>query len=199
MGVMIPRCLDLFVALLGVLKAGGAYVPMDPDYPPDRLALMMEDSEVHPKPVCTARASLRTVGADNCQSAGTRAAEPGRSVRSGVCADQGTCYHGAHHAVHPVFRHVLPHTAASSRGSKHAMCIQVDTQWDSVAGEPAASLGARATASNMCYIIFTSGSTGRPKGTVLQHNSVINYLLGMVRCARLATGPAYRSLCNQHS
>jgi len=35
----------LVVALLGVLKAGGAYVPMDPSYPPDRLALMMEDSE----------------------------------------------------------------------------------------------------------------------------------------------------------
>ena len=45
-GVMIPRSLHLVVALLGVLKAGGAYVPMDPDYPPDRLALMMEDSEV---------------------------------------------------------------------------------------------------------------------------------------------------------
>ena len=45
-GVMMERSLDLIVALLGVLKAGGAYVPMDPDYPPERLALMMEDSEV---------------------------------------------------------------------------------------------------------------------------------------------------------
>ena len=45
-GVMMERSLDLIVALLGVLKAGGAYVPMDPGYPPDRLALMLEDSEV---------------------------------------------------------------------------------------------------------------------------------------------------------
>ena len=45
-GVLMDRSLDLIVALLGVLKAGGAYVPMDPNYPPDRLALMMEDSEV---------------------------------------------------------------------------------------------------------------------------------------------------------
>ena len=44
-GVMMERSLDLAVALLGVLKAGGAYVPMDPSYPLDRLALMMEDSE----------------------------------------------------------------------------------------------------------------------------------------------------------
>ena len=45
-GVMMERSLELMVALLGVLKAGGAFVPMDPSYPPDRLALMMEDSEV---------------------------------------------------------------------------------------------------------------------------------------------------------
>ena len=44
-GVMMDRSLNLIVALLGVLKAGGAYVPMDPSYPPDRLTLMMEDSE----------------------------------------------------------------------------------------------------------------------------------------------------------
>ena len=50
-GVMMERSLDLFVALLGVLKAGGAYVPMDPSYPPDRLALMMEDSEVRGLPL----------------------------------------------------------------------------------------------------------------------------------------------------
>ena len=44
-GVMIPRSLHVMVALLGVLKAGGAYVPMDPSYPPDRLVIMLEDSE----------------------------------------------------------------------------------------------------------------------------------------------------------
>ncbi len=45
-GVMLERSMELVVALLGVLKAGGAYVPMDPSYPADRLALMMEDTEV---------------------------------------------------------------------------------------------------------------------------------------------------------
>jgi amino acid adenylation domain-containing protein len=34
---------DVAVAVLGVLKAGAAYVPIDPEYPPDRLAYMLED------------------------------------------------------------------------------------------------------------------------------------------------------------
>ncbi len=45
-GLMLPRSLDYIVAVMGVLKAGGAFIPMDPTYPPDRLAMMLEDSEV---------------------------------------------------------------------------------------------------------------------------------------------------------
>jgi amino acid adenylation domain-containing protein len=43
-GVCVNRSLDMLVGLLGVLKAGGAYVPMDPAFPKDRLAYMLEDS-----------------------------------------------------------------------------------------------------------------------------------------------------------
>src|SRR5690349_24461897 len=34
----------MVVGLLGVLKAGTAYVPLDPGYPAERLAFMVEDS-----------------------------------------------------------------------------------------------------------------------------------------------------------
>jgi len=43
-GVALERSLDLVVTLLGVLKAGAAYVPLDPDYPRERLAFVIEDA-----------------------------------------------------------------------------------------------------------------------------------------------------------
>ena len=43
-GIALPRCLDMWIAVLGVLKAGGAYLPLDPAYPEARLAYMRGDA-----------------------------------------------------------------------------------------------------------------------------------------------------------
>src|SRR5262249_38508860 len=42
-GICAERSLEMVVGLLGILKAGGAYVPIDPSYPADRLAYMVQD------------------------------------------------------------------------------------------------------------------------------------------------------------
>jgi amino acid adenylation domain-containing protein len=45
-GICLERSLDLVASILAVLKAGAAYVPLDPSYPPERLAFMMEDAAI---------------------------------------------------------------------------------------------------------------------------------------------------------
>ena len=44
-GIYVQRSLDMVIAVLGVLKAGAAYVPLDPSYPRERLAWMLEDAQ----------------------------------------------------------------------------------------------------------------------------------------------------------
>lgn len=55
-GLYTARSLDLLVGALAILKAGGGYVPLDPAYPPDRVALYIEDSGA---PVIVAQAALQ--------------------------------------------------------------------------------------------------------------------------------------------
>jgi amino acid adenylation domain-containing protein len=45
-GICLERSLEMIVGLLGILKAGGAYVPLDPAYPKDRLAFILEDTQI---------------------------------------------------------------------------------------------------------------------------------------------------------
>ena len=45
-GLCVERSLDMVVGLLAILKAGGAYLPLDPGYPRERLAFMLEDAQV---------------------------------------------------------------------------------------------------------------------------------------------------------
>jgi len=54
-GICVDRSTELVVAMLGVLKAGSYYLPLDPDYPADRLAFMLQDSRV---PVLLTTAAL---------------------------------------------------------------------------------------------------------------------------------------------
>jgi amino acid adenylation domain-containing protein len=45
-GLMMERSIEMVVAVLGILKAGAAYLPLDPAYPQERLAWMMDDAQV---------------------------------------------------------------------------------------------------------------------------------------------------------
>lgn len=45
-GVLLPRTIDLMVAIIGILKAGAVYVPFDPEQPAQRLARIAKDANL---------------------------------------------------------------------------------------------------------------------------------------------------------
>lgn len=45
-GICVERSFEMIIALLAVFKAGGAYLPLDSNYPEERLAFMVEDSQI---------------------------------------------------------------------------------------------------------------------------------------------------------
>jgi len=45
-GLYMERSLEMVIGIYGIIKAGGAYVPLDPEYPSDRVAFMIEDTDV---------------------------------------------------------------------------------------------------------------------------------------------------------
>ncbi|RCJ21836.1 non-ribosomal peptide synthetase [Nostoc minutum NIES-26] len=55
-GICLERSWELVVGLLAILKAGGAYIPLDPKYPQERLAFMLQDAQA---PVLLSQNQLR--------------------------------------------------------------------------------------------------------------------------------------------
>ncbi|HLZ59624.1 MAG TPA: amino acid adenylation domain-containing protein, partial [Ktedonosporobacter sp.] len=45
-GLCVERSPEMIIGLLAILKAGGYYVPLDPAYPQERLAFLMEDANI---------------------------------------------------------------------------------------------------------------------------------------------------------
>ena len=43
-GLFLERSLDALAGMLAIFKAGGVFLPLDPDYPAERIAFMIEDS-----------------------------------------------------------------------------------------------------------------------------------------------------------
>ena len=52
-GLCFARSVEMLVGLLAILKAGAAYLPLDPDYPADRLAFMLDDAGAPSRMIAT--------------------------------------------------------------------------------------------------------------------------------------------------
>jgi amino acid adenylation domain-containing protein len=65
-GIHLTRSVDMIIALLGVMKAGAAYLPLDPSYPPERLAYMLDDA--NPKLILSHSEVLNELPSQNIES-----------------------------------------------------------------------------------------------------------------------------------
>ena len=46
-GLCVERSAEMVIAMLAILKAGGAYLPLDPEFPVERLAFIINDAHAH--------------------------------------------------------------------------------------------------------------------------------------------------------
>ena len=91
-GLCVERSPAMMVGLLGILKAGGAYLPLDPSYPPERLAFMLEDAGA---PVLVTHSTLASrLGArapDSGSGATCAPARPPPTLRAPAHTAPGCC------------------------------------------------------------------------------------------------------------
>ncbi|HEX2312418.1 MAG TPA: condensation domain-containing protein, partial [Thermomonospora sp.] len=83
----LPRSIDLVVAILAVLKAGAAYVPVDPDYPADRIAYILDDSR---PALAVTTSDAAAVLPESCPRV-LLDEEPGAGLPDGDLGDVGLC------------------------------------------------------------------------------------------------------------
>ena len=172
--ISVERSLEMVVGLLGILKAGAAYVPVDPEYPADRIAYMLRDSQA--KVLLTQRtlqerlqAAARVV--DGSGPGISRPEDAGGVGESGAGAE-GADAEG---------------TGETAGGPGEVLLLDEESTY---AGQPQDNIGREETGQtsrHLAYVIYTSGSTGRPKGVELAHGGVCN--LATLQKAALGIDP----------
>ncbi len=141
-GLSLQNGLEMIVGLLGILKAGGAYVPLEPASPPERLAFILQETQL---PIVLTREARTTAKADDY-------------IRRGLSEERfnpsaPTTIHGA-----------TPDTAATT--------LYLDAEEATLADMPTGNPNSLVNGHNLAYVIYTSGSTGRPKGVAITHQNL---------------------------
>ncbi|REJ75798.1 MAG: amino acid adenylation domain-containing protein [Acidobacteria bacterium] len=146
-GIYMPKCLELPVAVYGTLIAGGAYVPIDPGAPPERVRLLIEDCGIGHLLTAPARIARATALADELAAAGA----PLRLVVGSDPRQQAAA-------------------ATSGRGGATRW-----VPWTVLEQLPDGDPGVRRVEEDLAYVMVTSGSTGVPKGLMHTHRSGLAY------------------------
>jgi amino acid adenylation domain-containing protein len=168
-GVALERGVDMIVALLAILKAGGAYLPLDPAFPQDRLAYMIEDSGIE---LLLTQSSLLN------QFCGSELArDSGGSVNDDVEGEG-----------------LIASKLAPTGGGIGIKTLLLDQEGDWLDGYACEAPVTRLDAEHLAYAIYTSGSTGKPKGVMVRHGALVNFVASMAREPGIAANDRVLSL-----
>ncbi|HYH80464.1 MAG TPA: amino acid adenylation domain-containing protein, partial [Longimicrobium sp.] len=160
--VFMERSLEMVIALYGILKAGAFYVPIDPEYPADRIAYMLEDSGA--RLVLTQQRLIDDLPEDVESVALDGSASKDKKDNT---EDRDTS---------PVSQ--FPPSPAPSGGGGRGEGAGRRMHGDSLYA-PDAPIDWEIDPDSLAYVIYTSGSTGRPKGAANAHRGVVNRILWM--------------------
>jgi amino acid adenylation domain-containing protein len=99
--ICMQRSVEMVVGMLGILKAGAAYVPLDPAYPAQRLAYMLDDSA--PAALLTQSAFAHCWPDLDCPMAALDDAASPIWLQSGADPEQLRCPLAPHHLAYVIY------------------------------------------------------------------------------------------------
>ena len=181
-GVALERGVDMIVALLAILKAGGAYLPLDPAFPQDRLAYMIEDSGI--ELLLTQRSLLNQIAAF-CG---------GEPVGAKLARDGGGSVNGDGGCADAIASKLCSHRLAPTGGGVGVKTLVLDQEGGWLDGYASEAPVTRLDAEHLAYAIYTSGSTGKPKGVMVRHGALVNFVASMAREPGIVTSDRVLSL-----
>ena len=168
-GIAVERSAHMLVGLLAILKAGGAYLPLDPAFPQDRLAYMIEDSGIE---LLLTQNSLLNRFSAPCGS------EP---VGATLARDGGSSVNGDGGCADAIASKLCSHRFAPTGAGVGITTLVLDQEGDWLDGYACEAPATHLDAEHLAYAIYTSGSTGKPKGVMVRHGALTNFVASMAK------------------
>jgi len=196
-GLCIERSLEMVVGVLATIKAGAAYVPLDPAYPAERLAYMLEDSGC--RVLLTRDRLLGRLPAFGGETVLLGApSPPGPLSPASEGRGENEIPEGEDRSVGMPLPHSWGRVASPSepgggsppppapppQAREGSTTVSNRTSSPPPVGEgwrEAPGWGAAFSTDSLAYVIYTSGSTGRPRGVAMPRRPLRNLIAWQLR------------------